>query len=339
MFGNKTGLSHPSAEMPSSGDEILMAVATAYVGDQALTTGPVSPLVNGLLLRWTVLQPTEIFGPVILAENRELERWESTLRERVQLLKASATDDMAVPALPPAMPTPRDPPVEPRRDSEIPRVQEPSFEPDGPGKPRTEAHTKIIEIDERFRRLVPPCVKFIAGPPTDPEKRDDEHRRHSELILRDVIIKLDNLDVAGDDSVRTLRRNLVKEAQEMLDKLDAAKLDATFKSAANHEKGKARRESAGASSRSASASYQEIFSHEDPDVAYGSDSDWEVHPRRYRFAPNRGVMPSERPYEEPQSPHYEPGRESRRTYRDMYGTSPRDGPGSTLPPERRTAFW
>jgi hypothetical protein len=302
-----------------------MAVAMAYVGDQALSTGPVSPVVDGLLLRWTMIQPNEIFGPVLVVENRELERWESILRERVHVLKSGADEDNSMPALP----APRDSSVEPpRREPGIPRVQEPIQEPtyenDNADKPRTEAHAKLEEINERFRKLIPPCVKFITGPPADPEKRADEHRRHSELILQHVILKLDNLDVEGNDSIRAMRRNLVKEAQEMLDKLDAS-----VKDAAKSGKGKTRRESAAASGVSPSVSYQ------DPESAYGSDSDLEeVHPRRYRFAADRG----DRSYEEPPSPRYEPGYESRRAHHDVYGTSPREGQGS-MPTERRTAYW
>lgn len=67
--------------------------------------------------------------------------------------------------------------------------------------------------------LAPLCEEYIAHPPSDPKTRDFEHKRLSETILAQVIMKADSID---SEDARTERRALIKEAQAMLTKLDQA---------------------------------------------------------------------------------------------------------------------
>ncbi|KAH8692763.1 hypothetical protein BGW36DRAFT_302540 [Talaromyces proteolyticus] len=67
--------------------------------------------------------------------------------------------------------------------------------------------------------LAPMCDEYIAHPPTDLKARDFEHKRLSEAILAQVILKADGID---SEDARTARRALIKEAQSMLNRIDEA---------------------------------------------------------------------------------------------------------------------
>jgi hypothetical protein len=63
----------------------------------------------------------------------------------------------------------------------------------------------------------------VARPPKDPKKRIDEHRRLSETILQQVLLKLDDVQTKPENGARAWRKELVVEVQDYLNKLDAAK--------------------------------------------------------------------------------------------------------------------
>jgi BAG domain len=78
-----------------------------------------------------------------------------------------------------------------------------------------------VDVLLRYLRteLAPPSEQYIAQPPTDPKAREFEHKRLGEMILAQVILKADSID---SEDARTARRALIKEAQGLLNRLDAA---------------------------------------------------------------------------------------------------------------------
>lgn len=83
---------------------------------------------------------------------------------------------------------------------------------------------KLDDIALQFTtKWLPLCDKYVAAPPSDAKKREEEHRRLSESILQQILLKLDAVETDGINEVRTKRKELVKTVQETLRALDAAK--------------------------------------------------------------------------------------------------------------------
>ncbi|KAL7921276.1 BAG domain-containing protein [Trichoderma austrokoningii] len=86
------------------------------------------------------------------------------------------------------------------------------------------ASKKLDEIEDDFRsKWLPLCLDYINAPPKDPKKREDEHRKISETVLQQVILKLDGVETEGIDEIRQKRKELVRRTQEVLKRVDAAK--------------------------------------------------------------------------------------------------------------------
>jgi len=79
---------------------------------------------------------------------------------------------------------------------------------------------KLNAVNSTLQALLPQCVQFLANPPTEQAKKDFEHKRLSETVLAQVLLKLDAVDTEGDPDARARRKELVREAQNVLNSLD-----------------------------------------------------------------------------------------------------------------------
>ena len=85
------------------------------------------------------------------------------------------------------------------------------------------ARGKVDQLASTFHtQWVPKCVQFLMRPPSDPKSRDQEHKKLSESILAQIVLKADDIDTEGDVQARMDRKKLVDEINDMFKKLDAA---------------------------------------------------------------------------------------------------------------------
>lgn len=89
--------------------------------------------------------------------------------------------------------------------------------PSVPSGPLSQLETIRNHFDAE---LAPLCRSFMADPPRDPKKCEDEHRKISETVLQHVILKLDEVDTGGDPDIRAKRKALVNYVQGMLNDMD-----------------------------------------------------------------------------------------------------------------------
>ncbi|BCR83658.1 BAG family molecular chaperone regulator [Aspergillus chevalieri] len=82
---------------------------------------------------------------------------------------------------------------------------------------------KVNALATYFRtELLPPSEAYIASPPSEPKYRDFEHKKLTETIMAQVLLKADSIDHEGDQGVRSARKALINEAQETSRRLDQA---------------------------------------------------------------------------------------------------------------------
>lgn len=87
-------------------------------------------------------------------------------------------------------------------------------------KPKTPLETFDAISYNYHTNFLPKCISFTTNPPTDEKTRDLEYKKLSETVLQQVILKLDAIEIDGDEELRAKRRQLVKDAQNTLNKLD-----------------------------------------------------------------------------------------------------------------------
>jgi hypothetical protein len=102
----------------------------------------------------------------------------------------------------------------------VPSSSQQASRTQSPRRPAT-ALEKLAELHEKLQTYMPDCRAFESSPPTDPAKREFEHKRLSETILAQVLLKLDAVETEGDTEARSRRKELVRETQDILHRLDA----------------------------------------------------------------------------------------------------------------------
>ncbi|KAH8422771.1 BAG family molecular chaperone regulator [Aspergillus melleus] len=73
-----------------------------------------------------------------------------------------------------------------------------------------------------YTELAPLCEAYIANPPAEPKVRDFEHKKLSETIMAQVLLKADSIEPDGQEDTRNARKKLIKETQVVLGRLDQA---------------------------------------------------------------------------------------------------------------------
>jgi hypothetical protein len=80
---------------------------------------------------------------------------------------------------------------------------------------------KLEAIASKFHtEHVPLCIAYINNPPEDKAKKQFEYKKLSETILTQILMKLDGVETEGDQDARAKRKEVVKEVNAMLNKLD-----------------------------------------------------------------------------------------------------------------------
>ena len=91
-------------------------------------------------------------------------------------------------------------------------------------KPPQSALDKIASLRDVLYSFEKDVATFEHTPPAEPAKREFEEKRLGESILTQVLLQTDAIETEGDPDARAKRKELVRESQEMLKRVDDANL-------------------------------------------------------------------------------------------------------------------
>ncbi|GAP92114.1 putative calcium calmodulin-dependent protein kinase type 1b protein [Rosellinia necatrix] len=105
-----------------------------------------------------------------------------------------------------------------RSDKENEHEENPGRQPEFMSK----AMWQLITIERHFNTVILPwCMRHSVSPPRDPERREAERRGLSEMILRDVLLKTNEIESHGDKRFSARRDALFKQADEVRNELES----------------------------------------------------------------------------------------------------------------------
>ena len=82
---------------------------------------------------------------------------------------------------------------------------------------------RLDDVDRDFNDIiVPQCQRLLSKPPSDPNTRNFEHKRLTQHIERGVIDWLDGFPIPEVHPARARRKDMIVQAQKLLDALDLA---------------------------------------------------------------------------------------------------------------------
>ncbi len=114
----------------------------------------------------------------------------------------------------------------PQHQSRIETVQQSVPQGSAPGATSPPPKTIDERLDDVARNikeiLVPQCESFLSTPPTEPSSRLFEYRRLTQHIEKNVINWLDGIPIPDGDPARNRRKEMIIEAQRLLQSLDDA---------------------------------------------------------------------------------------------------------------------
>ena len=80
---------------------------------------------------------------------------------------------------------------------------------------------KLQALEDKFRaELQPMAEALVRDPPREKEKREYEHKKVTETIMTQILLKVDGVETEGDEEARKRRKGLVKEVQGWLTRVD-----------------------------------------------------------------------------------------------------------------------
>lgn len=89
-----------------------------------------------------------------------------------------------------------------------------------PADPRSSLGKIQALQDQFYDKWEPECREFVLFPPQGFTPREKEYRRLSESVMRNIIEAADAVEVGDDVLARRIRRDLIREAQELLHQID-----------------------------------------------------------------------------------------------------------------------
>ena len=95
-------------------------------------------------------------------------------------------------------------------------------EPPAPQPPvPTTPLEKLAALHNTLQTFRSEVEAYISKPPEEAKAREFEYKRLSEMILTQVLLKTDGVETDGDVEARAKRKELVRETQDLLSRLDA----------------------------------------------------------------------------------------------------------------------